>query len=65
VLQVQETGHFKRDYLKLGDDDDSHQFTVASKDYENAGALVVSYWDEEEDGVPHPINDDTYNLTFM
>jgi len=34
-----------------GGDDDSVQFTATSENYENAGALVVSCWEEEEVGV--------------
>lgn len=39
-------GHFKRGRSELGGNDDSAIFVIALEDYEDAGTLVVSFWDD-------------------
>jgi len=42
-------GHFKRDCLE----DNENSAQVVSEEYEDAGALVVSCWEDEEGEVSH------------
>jgi len=41
-FKYNKTGHFKKDRLEVGDNDDSAQFEVASEDFEHACSLDVS-----------------------
>jgi len=45
--------HFKKDCLE----NNGNSAQIVSEGYENAGALVVSCWEDEEGDVSHLVND--------
>ena len=57
-FKCHKTCHFKKNYLGWEGNDDSMQLIVASQDYKDASALVLSCF--EEGGVSHLGNNNTY-----